>query len=167
MCHIITCRSKSYFNTNRFLHLWDHRHSNRNHVIRWKVTLIWSLINIDEFILGPRFTFLIPEQKVNDIRYLKSKKENLPLLSFCEDLMILVLRIIMILTFFIYMYLTFAGFKGPLYVFSWKCVQKWSYGYFVIYGTTFDHFRLLWRHFWKIQKIIYLAIFGFRVIVSK
>ena len=113
-----------FFNKNRFLHLWDHRHSNRNHVIRWKVTLIWSLINIDEFILGPRFTFLIPEQKVNDIRYLKSKKENLPLLSFCEDLMILVLRIIMILTFFIY--LTFAGLKGPLYVFSWKCVQKWS-----------------------------------------
>ena len=84
-CHIITCWKKVILIQTGF-YIYEISAT----LIWWKVTLIWSLINIDEFILGPRFTFLIPEQKVNDIRYLKSKKENLPLLSFCEDLMILV-----------------------------------------------------------------------------
>ena len=54
----------------------------------------------------------------------------------------------------------------PLYAFWQKYGQKWSFGHSVIHGTTFDHFRSLWRHFKKIPKIINFAIFDVWLIFS-
>ena len=44
----------------------------------------------------------------------------------------------------------------PLYAFWRKYGQNWSFGHSVIYGTTFDDFRSLWRHFKKFQKSLIL-----------
>ena len=49
------------------------------------------------------------------------------------------------------------------YAFWRNCGQKWSLGHFVIHWTTIDHFRYLWRHFKKIEKIGNFAIIGFWV----
>ena len=51
----------------------------------------------------------------------------------------------------------------PLYVFWRNYDQPWSFGHSNIDGTTFDHFRSLWRHLKKIQKNINFAVFGFWV----
>ena len=44
----------------------------------------------------------------------------------------------------------------PLFAFWQKYGHKWSFGHSVIHGTTFDHFRSLWRHFKKFQKLLIL-----------
>ena len=54
----------------------------------------------------------------------------------------------------------------PLYAFWQKYGQLWSFGLSVIHGTTFDHFRSLWRHFKKIPKNINFAIFDVWLIFS-
>ena len=54
----------------------------------------------------------------------------------------------------------------PLYAFWRKYGQKWFFGHSVVHGTTFEHFRSLWRHLKKNRKIINFAIFCFWVISS-
>ena len=73
-CHIITCWKKVILIQTGF-YIYEISAT----LIWWKVTLIWSLINIYIF-----FTSLLSKKKVNDIQYLKSKKRNLPPLSWCE-----------------------------------------------------------------------------------